>query len=90
MPTRTKETTVTFEHPFTLAVFNGQQPAGTYLLEINEEEINGLSISVHRRTATLLHTPAIGTTSPVRQVFPVDAGELEAALAADGSPPGKG
>ena len=50
MSVRTTETTVTFKHPFTLPSFDGPQPAGTYRLVMDEEEILGLSFLAFRRT----------------------------------------
>lgn len=86
MPIRTKETTVRFEHSFALTSFDSLLPAGTYRLEIDEEEISSLSFSAYRRTSARLHTPAIGVVSPVRQALPIDARDLEAVLAADCTP----
>jgi hypothetical protein len=42
---RTTETMVTFRHPFVLAAVAATQPAGTYRLVTEEEEIPGLSSS---------------------------------------------
>ena len=58
MSTRTTETTVTFRRSFTLLSLDGAQPAGTYRLVTEEEQIPGLSFTAFRRTATLLHLPA--------------------------------
>ena len=58
MSTRTIETTVTFSRPFTLSSVEGQQPAGTYRLETEEEEIDGLSFSAFRRMTMTLFLPA--------------------------------
>ena len=80
---RTTETTVTFKHPFVLGSFDAMQPAGTYRLVIDEEEILGLSFPAYRRTSTVLHVPAYGRVSGNRQAFPVDVAELDAALEAD-------
>jgi hypothetical protein len=82
MSERTTETTVTFKNPFMLESFDRMQPAGTYLLVIDEEEIPDLSFTAFRRTSTVLHVPA-RSESTSRQAFPVDPQELEAALAAD-------
>jgi hypothetical protein len=85
MSMRTTEKTVTFCRPFTLAALDGPQPAGTYRVETEEEQIPGLSFVAFRRVATLLHLPADpappGTT---RQVISVDPEELASLLAADG------
>lgn len=84
MTVRTTETTVSFRHPFMLAPFDRLQPAGTYRLVIDEEEIQGLSFLAYQRTATMLHTPAI-SSAIIRshQVFRVDQAELATALESD-------
>jgi hypothetical protein len=61
MNIRTTETTITFQQPFMLQAFDCKQPAGTYRLVIDEEEIIGLSFLAYQRTATLLHTPALAS-----------------------------
>jgi hypothetical protein len=83
MMVRTKETTITFSRPFELSSFNRPQPAGTYRLSIDEEEILGLTFLAYRHMATLLHTPAISIIDGVYQVFAVNSAELAAASAAD-------
>ena len=83
MTERTTETTVTFKHPFTLAALDGPQPAGTYTLEITEEEIPDVSFAAFRRTATLLRLPAVTKPDGASQAVPVDPAELMAALASD-------
>lgn len=87
MAVRTTETTVTFRRPFTLAPVECPQPAGTYRLVTDDEEILGLSFLAFRRTATMLHVPAISPATSIfvrpNQVFSVDTAELAAALEAD-------
>ena len=83
MSVRTTETTVTLKQPFALPSFDGPQPAGTYRLVMDEEEILGLSFLAFRRTATMLHIPAISISGHPNQVFPVNSAELTAALEAD-------
>jgi hypothetical protein len=83
MTDRTTETTVTFRHPFTLASLDGEQPAGTYRLVIDEEEIPDVSVLAYRRTATMLHVPSVSTVRGPRQVFVVDSAELTKALESD-------
>ncbi len=86
MTVRTIETTVTFAHPFRIAAIDEALPAGTYRLVSDEEEILGLSFLAFRRTATLLHLPAIASTATTRQVVAVEPAEFEAMLAADARP----
>ncbi|KZD07857.1 hypothetical protein [Oceanibaculum pacificum] len=88
MAARSTETMVTFRRPFSLSTLDAPQPAGTYLLVIEEEDIDGLSFLAFRRTATLLQVPAqqTGPTAKPRggyQMYPVDAAEFEAARRAD-------
>ena len=83
MTVRTTETTVMFRGPFKLSSFDRRQPAGTYLLVIDEEEIPGLSFLAYQRTATMLHTPAISVLNGPRQVFLINSAELTTALEAD-------
>jgi hypothetical protein len=83
MTTRTTETTVTFTEPFTLRSFDGVQPASTYRLVTDEEEIQGLSFLAYRRVATMLHTPCLASRSGGEQVLLLDPMELDAALEAD-------
>jgi hypothetical protein len=83
MATRTTETTVTFVHPFTLSSVDGIQPAGTYCLTTDEEQLPGLSFDAFRRFATLLHLPADPRPDSTRHVVQVDPQELAEALAAD-------
>jgi hypothetical protein len=83
MSTRTTETTVTFCHSFTLSSVDGVQPAGTYRVSVDEEEIEGLSFRVFQRVATTLHLPANPAPGRTRELVHVDPQELAGALAAD-------
>jgi hypothetical protein len=81
---RTTETMITFRHPFVLAALEATQPAGTYRLVTEEEEIPGLSFVAFRRTAMMLHLPALPTTSAAHQVVSIDPVEWAAIVEADG------
>lgn len=83
MSIRTTEALVTLTHPFRTSVLDQIQPAGTYRICTDEEEIIGLSFLAFRRTATMLHIPAIEISATARQVVAIDPGELDAILAAD-------
>ena len=84
MPVRTTETTVTFKRPFILPEFEGPQPAGTYRLVTDEEEISGLSFLAFRRVGTMLRLPSLATSGRPEQMISIDADDLAAALTADG------
>jgi hypothetical protein len=83
MTDRSTETTVTFRHPFRLSALDRPQPAGTYTVVTDEEEIPGLSYVAFRRTATMLHVPAMGASHTHAEVVCIDPLELTAALIAD-------
>lgn len=86
MSTRSTETTVTFGRPFALAAVDGIQPAGTYRLVTEEEQIPGVSFAAYRRCATMLHLPGDPAPGQTCFVVQVDPAELAAALAADTVP----
>ena len=83
MTTRTREITVTFKHPFKLSVLDRHQPAGTYRLVVDEEEIPDITFLAYRRSATMLHIPAIETSGGSSEVFMVGSEELAKALEVD-------
>jgi hypothetical protein len=69
-----------FKSPFKLKGFDKAEPAGAYLLETDEELIEGVSILAYRRVAALLHVPRGSSGS---EVINVDPSELETALMKD-------
>jgi hypothetical protein len=81
---RTTETAITFRYSFVLTALEATQTAGTYLLVTEEEEIAGLSFVAFRRTAMMLHLPALSATSGTHQVVNVDPVEWAAVVEADG------
>jgi hypothetical protein len=80
---KTTLSTVTFRHPFVLEAADGPQPAGTYRLVIDQEEILGLSFVSYRRLATWIHLPALSVSELPYEVLPISPDELDAAIAAD-------
>jgi hypothetical protein len=83
MTTRSRETAVTFTRPFALSGVDRPLPAGTYRVVVDEEDIPGLSFLAFRRTATMLHFPAVSERAGGGEVFVIDPDELAAALEAD-------
>jgi hypothetical protein len=81
--TRTISSIVAFAHPFRLAGFDAAQPAGDYLVNHDEEAIEVISHTAWRRIASFIHLPAVGMRASVRQMVPIEAAELEAALNKD-------
>ena len=83
MPNRTRREHLIFERPFRLKGWAEPHPAGTYVLETEEELIEGMSFEAYRRVSTTI------TRQPTRhgslvQMISVDPRELAKARAADG------
>jgi hypothetical protein len=79
---RDKTADVTFRYPFTLKEVGRALPAGTYRVDIEEEQIDGLSFPAYRRLATFIRVPVAGR-SDCSQDLLVDPKELERALERD-------
>jgi hypothetical protein len=84
MLTQTTNRTVVFTRPFVLQGLDGPQPAGTYVVETDEELIEDVSFRALRRVATWIRLPApVGRPSIVAETAKVDPAELADALARD-------
>jgi hypothetical protein len=80
---RTTTKTVTFTHPFTLSGVDEVQPAGSYILEIDEELIETLSFPAYRSTGTWIRLPSQGRGGTSSQAVKLTPAELGEALAKD-------
>jgi hypothetical protein len=80
---RTTRTTISFSQPFKLRDLDDIQPAGDYLLDTDEELIEGLSRLAYRRVATLLHLPSTSRSQGRAELLSVSPAELDAALEKD-------
>lgn len=83
MQTRTREKTITFRNPFTLAGLDEILPAGDYSVETEETLVEGISYAAYRRTATVLRLHAKPGPSHLTRAMTIDPEELDAALARD-------
>jgi hypothetical protein len=81
MQTRRTKRTVTFNRPFILDGFDAPQPAGAYMVEIEEEVLGTMTFSAYRHMSTTIELRQPGC----REYFPVDPQELDEALARDGA-----
>lgn len=81
---RTITRTVAFERPFRLGTVDALLPAGSYIVETDEEMIPGLSFVAYRRVRTTINLPstAFGSAS-ARQVVTIDPEDLARALEVD-------
>jgi hypothetical protein len=83
MTSRSTTRTVRFTRPFTLKNVEGEQPAGTYEVEIDEELLTGVSFPVYRRVEARITLPFSVMGASGHQTVPVAMDELDAALARD-------
>ena len=83
MTVRTSRKTVTFTRPFSLGGIDEVQPAGSYTVETDEEELPGLSFPAYRRIATLILLRSRGGGRVVEEVVNIDPLELQAAQERD-------
>lgn len=83
MTMRTTKTTVTFSHPFTLAGYQGELPAGEYEVLVEEELLQGLSFEAYRRTATHLTVHGSGGHAGRTELRATSDNELKEALGRD-------
>jgi hypothetical protein len=74
---------VTFRHPFTIEGLDGWQPAGSYVIEMEEELLQALSFPAWRRLHTAIRLPQRPGASVSEQVATVDPMAMDAALAVD-------
>jgi hypothetical protein len=87
MTVRTSRKTVTFTRPFSLCGIDEEQPAGSYTVETDEEELPGLSFPAYRRIATLILLRSRGGGRVIEEVISIDPLELQAAQDRDARPP---
>jgi hypothetical protein len=78
---RTTKSTVTFQDPFILNKDVGELPAGTYDVEIDEEEILTTDWTGYRRMAIYFYVERWSAT----RTFVIAPAELESALERDAS-----
>jgi len=83
MTTRTRETDVTFHHPFQISTEDAPLPAGTYRLVVDEEAMPGLSFLAYRRTGIFLRTPAVDADQAHGSSRAITQDALDAALLRD-------
>jgi hypothetical protein len=80
---RTTTRAVRFARPFVLPGVDGEQPPGTYEVEVEEESLPGLSFPVYRRVETRITLPFTTMGASGYQTVPVSHEALETALARD-------
>jgi hypothetical protein len=80
---RTVTTQITFVRPFRLVGVDALQPAGTYVVETEEELLQAVSFTAWHRLETVIRLPRQPDGPMIEQVVTVDPEVLEATLALD-------
>lgn len=80
MNERTRRSTVVFRHTAILEGLEKPLPAGSYIIETDEEQIPGLSFIAYRRVQTTIIVPADTSSNSGRQVIVIEPQALQAAL----------
>ena len=80
---RTSRKSVRFNRDFVLAGIDGIQPAGTYLVETDEEPLTCLLSTAYRRVSTWLILPASQGGRTRHETYEISPCDLEEALARD-------
>lgn len=83
MNSRTTTSIVTFAHPFLIPGYEGELPAGSYEVIVEEELLEGLSFEAYRRTASFLLVTGRGGQAGETEMRPIESRDLDAALARD-------
>ena len=78
--TRLQRRTVQFRRPFTLPQIEGVLPPGSYAVDEEHAQIEGVSMTAFRRVTTVLH---LRTAPGLRESVEVDGVALDAALLRD-------
>jgi len=80
MTIRTTKKTVTFVRPLTLSPLDEVLQPGDYDVEIDEEQLEGLSFPAYRRILALVHLPVQIGRPGLSRTLSIDPNELDAAL----------
>ncbi|WP_119165572.1 hypothetical protein [Algihabitans albus] len=87
MANRTEQTTIRILVSFNLPGFDQAQPSGDSRVDLDEEQIKGISQLAWRRVGTFIHLPAIATQGPIRKMVPMKPADLDTVLQKDRQKP---
>jgi hypothetical protein len=83
MTMRTIRKTVRFSFPFRVSGIDHALPAGSYVVETDEELLDGVSFAAYRRLETVIYLPGQPGSSVINTAAAIDPAELEAAMMRD-------
>lgn len=78
--TRTTQVSIQFSAPFLLPGFEAPLPAGSYLVDCDEESVESAFRLAWRRVRGFIHLPAVGTSGSTQQMVPIEPAYLQDAL----------
>lgn len=83
MAVRMTQTLEKISHPFRLPGFDQEWKAGNYIIQHDEESIEGITWTGWHRTMSYIQVPSEDTDSNIRQTVPIKSDVLEKILQAD-------
>jgi len=83
MATRTTRETVTFMKPFILGDFDEVLAPGSYVVDTDEDLLQGLSFDAYVRVLTIIQLPDKSGNTLLSRALTIDPHELDAALMRD-------
>ncbi|MFN4091108.1 MAG: hypothetical protein ACK4QW_18965 [Alphaproteobacteria bacterium] len=86
MTVRTTTTAVTFAKPFVLRGFGEVLPAGTYEVEVDEEQVQGLSFLTYRRVRAIIQLGREAGDPARTRSLTIEPEDLDRAIAEDRAP----
>ncbi|MCV3272705.1 hypothetical protein [Roseobacter sp. WL0113] len=86
MSVRSSSLRVTFLHPFSLADFPDELPAGDYEVLIQEQLLRGQGFETYQRTATHMTVPGRGDRAGWMELHTISERDLNEALSRDQGP----
>jgi hypothetical protein len=81
---RTTTQTIAFARPFTVPGIAARQPAGSYVVETDEEQIETVSFLAYRRVGVRLQLSPNPAQPGVSETVAINPADFEAALAEGG------
>lgn len=83
MTVRTSKKTVTFKNPFNIKGLSEVFSPGNYVVETDEELIEGLSFDAYHRILTVIQLPPTRRAPGLTRTLPITPQDLDAALKRD-------
>ncbi len=83
MPMRSIKSIVTVSHPFALAEYSDELPAGEYEVLVEEELLQGASFVAYRKTGIYLMVHGRGRTAGRTEQRPITERDLETVFGTD-------